>query len=84
MRIWRFKRWINLVQTGRWNTKRKDSRYTSKKRSRPDTQKAIYVCRADGTTNHEMKIIKQEIEVDAVQRNRRSNNDNRGKIKYTA
>ena len=41
--------------------------------------------RADETTNHEMKIIKQKIDVDAIQRNRRrSNNDNRGKIQHTA
>ena len=43
-------------------------------------KKAIDVCRADETTDHEMKIIKQEINVDALQRNRRrSNNDNREK-----
>ena len=48
-------------------------------------KKAIDVCRADETTNHEMKTIKQKIGVDAVQRNRRrSNNDNRGKIQHTA
>ena len=48
-------------------------------------KKVIDVCRADETTNHEMKIIKQEIDVDAVQGNRRrSNNDNRGKIHHTA
>ena len=42
-------------------------------------KKAIDVCRADETTNHEMKTIKQKIVVDAVQRKRRgSNNDNRG------
>ena len=42
---------------------------------------AIDVCRADETTNHEMKVIKQEIDADAVQRNRRrSNNDSRGKM----
>ena len=47
-------------------------------------KKAIDVCKADETTNHEMKIIKQEIDVDAVQRNkRRSNNDNRGKMQHT-
>ena len=47
--------------------------------------KAIDVCRADETTNHEMKIIKQEIDVGAVQRKRRrSNNDNRGKMQHTA
>ena len=40
-------------------------------------KKAIDMCRADETTNHEMKIIKEEINVDALQRNRRrSNNDN--------
>ena len=40
-------------------------------------KKAINVCRADETTNNEMKIIKQETDVDTVQRNRRrSNNDN--------
>ena len=48
-------------------------------------KKAIDVCRADETTNHEMKTIKQKIVVDAVQRKRRgSNNDNRGKIQHTA
>ena len=48
-------------------------------------KKAINVCRADKTTNHEMKIIKQEIDVDAVQKGiRRSNIDNRGKMQYTA
>ena len=48
-------------------------------------KKAIDVCRADETTNHEMKTIKQKIGVGAVQRNRRrSNNDNRGKIQQTA
>ena len=48
-------------------------------------KKAIDVCRADETTNHEMKTIKQKIGVDAVQRNRRrSNNDNRGKMEHTA
>ena len=48
-------------------------------------KKAIDVCRADETTNHEMKTIKQKIGVDAVQRNRRrSNNDNRGKKQHTA
>ena len=48
-------------------------------------KKSTDTCRADEATNHEMKIIKQEIDVDAVQRNRRrSNNDNRGKIKHTA
>ena len=47
-------------------------------------KKAIDVCRADETTNHKMKIIKQDY-VDAVQRNRRrSNNDNRGKMEHTA
>ena len=30
-------------------------------------KKAIDVCEADETTNYEMKIIKQEIDVDAVQ-----------------
>ena len=30
-------------------------------------KKAIDVCGADETTNYEMKIIKQEIDVDAVQ-----------------
>ena len=34
-------------------------------------KKATDVCRADETTNQEMKIIKQEIDVDTVQRNRR-------------
>ena len=48
-------------------------------------KKAIDVCRADEATNYEMKIIKQEIDVDGVQRNRRrSNNDNRGKMQHTA
>ena len=47
-------------------------------------KKAIDVCGADETTNYEMKIIKQEIDVDAVQWNRRSNNDNRGKMQHTA
>ena len=48
-------------------------------------QKKIDVCRAEETTNHEMKIIKQEIDVDAIQRNRRrSNNNNRGKMQHTA
>ena len=48
-------------------------------------KKVIDVCRADETTNHEMKNIKQEIDVDAVQRNRRrSNNDSRGKMQHTA
>ena len=48
-------------------------------------KKVIDVCRADETTNHEMKNIKQEIDVDAVRGNRRrSNNDNRGKMQHTA
>ena len=47
-------------------------------------KKAKDVCRADETTNHEMKILKQEIDVDTAQRNRRSNNDNRGKMQHTA
>ena len=48
-------------------------------------KKAMDVCRADETTNQEMKIIKQEIDVDAVQRNRRrSSNDNRGKMQHSA
>ena len=48
-------------------------------------KKATDVCRADETTNQEMKIIKQEIDVDAVQRNRRrSSNDNRGKMQHSA
>ena len=48
-------------------------------------KKTIDVCRAEETTNHEMKIIKQEIDVDAIQRNRRrSNNNNRGKMQHTA
>ena len=46
--------------------------------------KAKDVCRADETTNHEMKILKQEIDVDTAQRNRRSNNDNKGKMQHTA
>ena len=47
-------------------------------------KKVIDVRRADETANHEMKIIKQEIDVDAAQRNRRrSNNDNREKMKHT-
>ena len=41
----------------------------------------IYVSRADKTTNQVMKIMKQEIDVDAVQRNRRrSSNENRRKM----
>ena len=37
MWIWRCQRKINLVQTGRWHTKRQNTRHTSKKRSRLDT-----------------------------------------------
>ena len=56
-----------------------------RKRADLTLKKVIDVCRADETTNHEMKNIKQEIDVDAVQRNRRrSNNDNRGKMQHTA
>ena len=56
-----------------------------RKRADLTLKKSTYMCRADEATNHEMKIIKQEIDVDAVQRNRRrSNNDNRGKIQHTA
>ena len=48
-------------------------------------KKARDVCRSDETTNYEMRIIKQEIDVDAVKRNRkRTNNDNTGKMQHTA
>ena len=48
-------------------------------------KKAIDVCTANETTKYVMKIIKQEIDVDAVQRNRRrSYNDKRGKMQHTA
>ena len=48
-------------------------------------KKVTDVCRADERTSHEMKIIKQEIDVDAVQKNRRGrNNDNRRKMQQTA
>ena len=48
-------------------------------------KKAINVCRAGETANQEMKIIKQEIDVDAVQRNRRrSSNDKREKMQHSA
>ena len=47
-------------------------------------KKAVDVYRADETINYEMKIIKQEIDVDAVQRNRRKNNDNRDKMQHKA
>ena len=46
-------------------------------------KKAVDVYRADETINYEMKIIKQEIDVDAVWRNRK-NNDNRDKMQHTA
>ena len=81
MRIWRCQRRINLVQTGWWNTKQQDTRYILRKGADLTLKKVIDVCRADETTNHEMKIIKQEIDVDAVQKTRRrSNDDNRGKM----
>ena len=47
-------------------------------------KKAVDMYRADETINYEMKIIKQEIDVDAVRRNRRKNNDNRDKMQHTA
>ena len=46
-------------------------------------KKAVDMYRADETINYEMKIIKQEIDVDAVWRNRK-NNDNRDKMQHTA
>ena len=83
MRIWRCQRRINLVQTGWWNTKQQDTRYILRKGADLTLKKVIDVCRADETTNHEMKIIKQEIDVDAVQKTRRrSNDDNRGKMQH--
>ena len=48
-------------------------------------KKAIDVCRGDETTNYEMKVITQEIDLDAVKRNRRrTNNDIREKMQHTA
>ena len=48
-------------------------------------KKAIDVCTANETTKYVIKIIKQEIDVDAVQRNRRrSYNDKTGKMQHTA
>ena len=75
----------NWWKTGRWNTKRQDTRYTLRKGADWTFKKAIDVCRADETTNHEMKIMKQKIDVDAVQKNRRgSKNDSRGIMQHTA
>ena len=68
----------NWWKTGRWNTKWQDTRYTLRKGADWTFKEAIDVCRADETTNHEIKIMKQKIDLDAVQKNRRgSKNDSR-------
>ena len=93
MRICRCQRRINLVQTGRWNTKLQDTRYTSKKRSRLNTQKGNRFVQSrwnNQSWDDDYKTFinfthNYEIDVDAVQINRRrSHNDNREKMQLTA